>query len=175
MQRTTITYLSVLTFGIATLYAAMFLSPHAKMPERVTLHEGNNHRDNNPPSQMQSDYNCGPIALKMILDNYNIPSTLNEIENKMELKKSGTSMLSLKQYAEDKGLHADGWRLTLMDLVKATFPVILFVNGNHYVVADSVFQDTIFLRDPTLGRYKIPTSSLSRIWKGETLVFSHRN
>ena len=119
--------------------------------------------------------NCGPSALKMIFDHFNIPSTLKEIEDKIELQGNGTSMLSIKKFAESKGLHADGWRLTLKDLLNTRFPVILFVNRNHFVVADSVILDTIFLRDPTLGSFLLPASNLSSIWKGETLTFNRKD
>jgi ABC-type bacteriocin/lantibiotic exporter with double-glycine peptidase domain len=115
--------------------------------------------------------NCGPITLKMIFEHYKIPSTLNEIESNIKVTHRGTSMLALKEMSELKGLHAEGWRLTVDDLSKTTFPVILFVNGNHYVVADSVLCDKVFLRDPTLGKLTFSIKNLLQMWKGETLVF----
>jgi ABC-type bacteriocin/lantibiotic exporter with double-glycine peptidase domain len=115
--------------------------------------------------------NCGPSALKMIFDYYHIPSSLEEIEQGVKLSKKGSSMLALKEMAELKGLKAEGWNLTLEDFLKCSFPVILFVNGNHYVVADSVLSDTLFLRDPSLGKLGLRVYNLLQIWKGETLVF----
>lgn len=115
--------------------------------------------------------NCGPVVLKMIFDHYNISSTLSEIEKKVKMNKMGTSMLALKEMSELKGLHAEGWRLTKEDLFKVAFPVILFVNGDHYVVADSAKKDTIYLRDPLFGKIRLRMNNLSERWKGEALVF----
>ena len=115
--------------------------------------------------------NCGPVTLKMIFDHYKIPSTLNEIESHVTSNKMGTSMLALKEMSEWKGLHAEGWRLTEEDLFKTTFPVILFVNGNHYVVADSVLSDTLFFRDPIFGKLRMRLNRLPEKWNGETLIF----
>jgi ABC-type bacteriocin/lantibiotic exporter with double-glycine peptidase domain len=119
----------------------------------------------------QKENNCGPVTLKMIFDHYKIPSTLNEIESRITSNKMGTSMLALKEMSEWKGLHAEGWRLTVEDLFKATFPVILFVNGNHYVVADSLHSDTLFFRDPVFGKLRMRINKLREKWNGETLVF----
>ena len=117
--------------------------------------------------------NCGPAALKMIFNHYKIISTLPEIEAEVKLSEMGTSMFALKKMAELKGFHAEGWRLTLNDFLKITFPAILFVNGDHFIVADSVLNDTLYYRDPTNGKCKLKTNSLLKIWNGETLVIKH--
>ena len=119
----------------------------------------------------KKENNCGPVALKMIFDHYEIPSTLIEIETRVKINDMGTSMFALKEMAESKGLHAEGWRLTVTDLFKVNFPVIFFVNGDHFIVADSVLRDTIFVRDPTFGKIGLQKSKLSEKWNGETLVF----
>lgn len=118
---------------------------------------------------------CGPIALKMIFDYYRIPSTIDEIATHTGVTKNGTSMFALKEMAGSKGLHAEGWRLTTDELMKATLPVILFINDNHYVVADSIVQNEIFVRDPKIGNRKYKIDSLGICWKGETLIFRKLN
>jgi ABC-type bacteriocin/lantibiotic exporter with double-glycine peptidase domain len=133
------------------------------------------HSENAKVILQNKENNCGPVTLKMIFDHYKIPSTLNEIESNIKVTHRGTSMLALKEMSELKGLHAEGWRLTVDDLSKTTFPIILFVNGNHYVVADSVFCDKVFLRDPTFGKFTLLKKNLPQMWKGETLVFWAHN
>jgi ABC-type bacteriocin/lantibiotic exporter with double-glycine peptidase domain len=116
--------------------------------------------------------NCGPAALKMVFDYYGVPSTVQEIESAVGLTDKGSSMLALKEMAEFKGLKAEGWRYTLEDFLKAPKPVIVFVDGDHFAVADSVTDGKeVVLRDPALGKLKIPVAKLRRIWSGETLVF----
>mgnify|MGYP001562286475 len=115
---------------------------------------------------------CGPSALKMIFDYYNISLSLDEIEKELGLTEKGTSMLALKEMAEVKGLKAEGWRLTLDDFLNRQFPLILFVHNDHYIVADSVNNNEVFIRDPSIGRLKMKKNKLKNIWNGETLIFN---
>jgi predicted double-glycine peptidase len=119
--------------------------------------------------------NCGPSALKMVFDHYHVSSSLQEIEGQIGLTDKGSSMLALKEMADLKGLKAVGWRLTLEDLLRSTFPSILFVNKDHYVVADSISAaGDIYLRDPAIGKLRITKQKLHNIWEGETLVFKKK-
>jgi len=119
--------------------------------------------------------NCGPAALKMVFDHYGISSALVEIESNVGLTEKGSSMLALKEMAELKGLKAEGWRLTLEDFLKVPMPAIVFVHGDHFAVVDSVTDDNdVVMRDPALGKVKLPGKKLLRIWNGETLVFRTR-
>ena len=116
--------------------------------------------------------NCGPASLKMIFDHYGIRSTLSEIDRHIGLTAKGSSMLSLKEMAETKGLGADGWIYNIKDFVKAPMPAIVFVRGDHFVVADSVTRDgDIVLSDPALGKIEMSLVNFRKIWKGGTLVF----
>jgi ATP-binding cassette, subfamily B, bacterial CvaB/MchF/RaxB len=123
---------------------------------------------------LQDKYNnCGPAALQMVFEFYGVPSSIRQIEEGLILSKKGSSMFSLKLLAEKKGLKAEGWKFTLKDLLNTPMPAVLFVHGDHFVVADSVSADgDLFLRDPALGRIKLPQRNIWRIWRGETLVFS---
>ena len=114
---------------------------------------------------------CGPCALKMIFEYYNISLSLKDIEKGTDLTQNGSSMFTLKKFAELKGLKVDGWQYTLEDFMHSSFPSILYVNNNHFIVADSMRQDTVYIRNPAIGRMKIEKNKLCKIWEGETLVF----
>lgn len=117
--------------------------------------------------------NCGPAALKMILDHYGVPASVREIERRTRLTRDGSSLFALKKTAESFGMGAEGWRMKLEDLVKRRFPLIIFVEGRHFVVVDSVNRSgCFFVRDPAIGRLRISSRKLGDIWKGETLIFS---
>jgi ATP-binding cassette subfamily B protein len=108
----------------------------------------------------------------MILDVYGKRVSLRELEKGSQASDGGWSMQSLKELAEQHGLRAEGWRLDPEGLCRSRFPIILFVENRHFVVADGV--DTtgfVFVRDPAIGRMKIHRRALNRIWKGEALVF----
>jgi ABC-type bacteriocin/lantibiotic exporter with double-glycine peptidase domain len=115
--------------------------------------------------------NCGPAALKMILDVYGKKVPLRELE-KGGAGRGGWSMQALKELAEQHGLRAEGWKLNWEALCKSEFPVILFVENKHFVVVDGVDTAGFFsVRDPAIGRMTIYRRALSKIWTGETLVF----
>lgn len=120
--------------------------------------------------------NCGPASLKMIFDHYGIPSTVDGLDTDAELTYKRTSMLTLKEMAEKRGLGAEGWRYTMDDFMHLKMPAIVFVRGDHFAVADSVTSDGfIILSDPAVGKVKIAANNFQRIWKGETLVFKKRS
>ena len=118
--------------------------------------------------------NCGPASLAMVYDAYGIGVSEGEIEHSVEMTPRGTTMLALNDQAEKSGLSASGWRLTMEELRRSKFPSILFVRGDHFIVADSVREENVYLRDPAIGRLKISEKSLARIWRGETLVFRRK-
>jgi ABC-type bacteriocin/lantibiotic exporter with double-glycine peptidase domain len=175
LKRKNIAILSLFVIGGMIFFMTIYLHSQKETNEISSRWNVNNYSINKNVLYENSENKCGLIALKMIFDYYKIPSTLIEIESKVVSNEKGTSMYALKQMAEIKGLHAEGWRFTLEGLIKTSFPVILFVKGNHYVVADSILDDTLFLRDPTLGRFVLPLSELTKIWKGETLIFKQIN
>jgi ABC-type bacteriocin/lantibiotic exporter with double-glycine peptidase domain len=115
--------------------------------------------------------NCGPSALKMIFDYFEIPVAVDELEHSVGLRSKGSSMLALKEVAESKGLRAEGWNLTFSDVARSTLPAIVFVHNNHFAVVDSVVErDFVYLRDPTFGRVRLSAAEFRRVWKGETLI-----
>jgi len=122
---------------------------------------------------IQDDPNaCAPAALKMILDRFGKETTLAELKTRAGGARGWWSMLTMKEIALEFGISAGGWRLDLPGLAQSSFPLILFVENRHFVVADSVDQNGyVFLRDPAIGRLKMRTIALLKIWKGESMIF----
>jgi ABC-type bacteriocin/lantibiotic exporter with double-glycine peptidase domain len=117
---------------------------------------------------------CGLAALVMVLEHHGIKASTGEVERKAKLVRRGMSMLTLKRLAQSFGLQATGWRLNFGDLPNVRFPAILFVQNRHFVVVDSIGKgEFLFVRDPAIGRMRIPKKVLMDEWKGETLVFSN--
>ncbi|MDP2883741.1 MAG: cysteine peptidase family C39 domain-containing protein [Ignavibacteria bacterium] len=118
--------------------------------------------------------NCGLTALMMVFEYHGIKISLGEMERKARLGRQGVSMLTLKELAQSFGLQATGWRLNFGDLPGVRFPAILFVENHHFLVLDSMGAGGfLFVRDPAIGRMRIPEKVLMDRWKGETLVFSN--
>jgi ABC-type bacteriocin/lantibiotic exporter with double-glycine peptidase domain len=85
------------------------------------------------------------------------------------------SMEKLLQLGQKHGLEVRGWKLRMNDLPGAKFPLILYFNNHHFVVADSVdAKGFVFVRDPFVGRLRFPPGRMAERWKGEALVFADR-
>ena len=117
--------------------------------------------------------NCGPTALKMVLDNLGIEREIADIENTIGLDEAGSSLFDLMQYAESQGVHAEAWRLNMDDLENQPLPAIVFIEGDHFAVLDRITQrGEVILRDPAIGRLRMSKGSFGRIWQGETLIMT---
>ena len=120
--------------------------------------------------------NCGVAALIMVLSHYGIKASQRNLELKAGLKSGGASLFVLKEMAEAAGLGAEGWMLRPEDLRKVQLPAIIFIENHHFVLVDSVDgKGVLFVRDPAVGRLKIPHRRAIEIWKGETLVITRRS
>jgi ABC-type bacteriocin/lantibiotic exporter with double-glycine peptidase domain len=167
----TICIMVFLVVGFAIALAVRFSDP-ASGYEMAARERGGSYLGIDGVIMQDKSNTCGPAALKMILDAHGKKVQLCELEKGGDTTIGGWSMQSLKNLAERHGLQAEGWRLTLDALCRCRFPVILFVESRHFVVADS--RDTagfFYVRDPAIGRMKIHRRALGRIWAGEALVF----
>ena len=90
---------------------------------------------------------CGAAVLAMILNRFGRHVTLRELAQKIALSSNGASLQQLKEAAREFGLQAEGWRLSLEDMMRVRYPAILFMSRGHFVVADSVDPSGAFLRD----------------------------
>jgi ABC-type bacteriocin/lantibiotic exporter with double-glycine peptidase domain len=116
---------------------------------------------------------CGPAALEMILNHYDIPASPESLSSGLSPGQNGMTMFSLKMILERYHLQAMGLRIPIKQLSLIPTPAILFVRKNHFVVFDSV--DTsggAYLRDPSLGCLRISGSMLRTIWHGEVLIIT---
>ena len=170
---------TVITVGVIVFLAVGFalavatrLSDPTSGYELAARERGGAYRGTGGVIMQDKSNTCGPAALKMILDAHGEKVPLQELEKNGKVSDGGWSMQSLKELAGQYGLRAEGWRLDLAALCRSPFPVILFVENQHFVVVDGVDTAGFFcVRDPAIGRIKICQRALSRIWKGETLVF----
>lgn len=120
--------------------------------------------------QKRSD--CGPAALKMILDHHGVAgATLAELEVATGTGPDGTSMLALKKTAEQRGLVSQGLRLPVERLYDIPMPAIAHVHGDHFVVIRSAGEDLV-IDDPSLGRLRMSPRTFERSWDGVLLAFT---
>ena len=120
----------------------------------------------------QGRSDCGPAALKMILDHHGIHgSTLPELEAATGTGPDGTSLLALKHAAEERGLAGQGLRLPVQQLTSIPLPAIAHVHGDHFVVIRSAGAELV-VDDPSLGRLRMRPKVFERSWDGIVLTFT---
>jgi ABC-type bacteriocin/lantibiotic exporter with double-glycine peptidase domain len=167
----TIFVLAFIGVGFALAVTARFSNP-ASVSEDAARERGGAYLGTDGVTLQDKGNTCGPTALKMVLDRFGKTVSLHSLEESDNASAGGWSMQSLKDLAEKHGLQAEGWRLDVDALRKCRFPVILFVENRHFVVADSVdAAGFFFVRDPAIGKVKIHQRTLGKIWTGETLEF----
>jgi ATP-binding cassette subfamily B protein len=88
------------------------------------------------PHYIQLDsMDCGPTCLRMIARHYGRSYTLQNLREKSFITREGVSMLGISDAAESIGMHTQGVRITLEQLVEdVSLPCILHWNQNHFVV-----------------------------------------
>jgi len=120
----------------------------------------------------RSTMDCGPAALKMVLDHFGIQSSLDELSSLSHQTTRGTSMLTLKEIAESKGLRVEGWHFAFNDFQTAPLPALVWVHRGHFMVVTHISADgRVDALDPSLGRLRYSRSNFQKIWDGDTLVF----
>jgi hypothetical protein len=114
---------------------------------------------------------CGPAALATLLTAMGgDPPDLNRIRRLAGTGARGTTFAGLSRAARVLGMPNRLRRLDPASLVDQSSPVIAWVDRGHYVTLVPDFSDTVLVRDPLAGSYRISVARLRRFWSGEALV-----
>jgi len=122
--------------------------------------------------RQQRANDCGTAALLMVLRRYGLRTTKSELDRAIPIGPRGVSLLALEETARTAGLRVEGWWIPPSTPAPPVFPAVLFVNGDHFVVASRRFPDgDIEILDPAIGGLKFSPTSLRRHWSGHALFF----
>ena len=113
---------------------------------------------------------CGPAALAMLLTHQGRPTTERELEQRMAPGPEGVTLSTLLETSARLGVPLEAWRLHLDTLSEIRTPAILWLDGDHFVVFDSVTAAGAHLRDPSAGRVIVPIDRLRMRWDGTTAL-----
>jgi len=88
------------------------------------------------PHYVQLDaMDCGPACLRMIAKYYGRSYNQQNLREKCFITREGVSMLGISDAAESIGMHTQGVKITLEQLIdNLPLPCILHWNQNHFVV-----------------------------------------
>ena len=103
--------------------------------------------------QQLDSMDCGPTCLRMIAKHYGRSYTLQNLREKSFITRQGVSMLGISDAAENIGMHTQGVRITLEQLMEdVPLPCILHWNQNHFVVLYKVQGKRRMAKEQLFGK-----------------------
>jgi ATP-binding cassette subfamily B protein RaxB len=106
----------------------------------------------------------------MLLSEHGISVMEWELEDQLQLRSDGVSLRSIVETADRYGVRLEAWRFRRDALDSLKSPAILWIDGDHFVVLDSVTSEGAFVRDPAKGRLKVSRQGLLARWDGTAAV-----
>lgn len=115
---------------------------------------------------------CGPAALAMLLTSIGRPATEAVLEREMSPGPDGVTLTSIVTAAASRGVQLEAWRVRPDTLGFLRTPAILWIDGDHFVVFDSLTSEGASVRDPSTGRLILPVESLWKRWDGTAALLA---
>jgi len=130
--------------------------------------------------RQQTDYSCGAASLATILkygygmdvDEASVMQGLLSVSDKQIVMRKGFSLLDLKNYAEQLGFRARGYRVSLERLRQLRVPTIVMLDlggYKHFVVLKRMVGDKAFIADPALGNKVLTLDKFTESWATRTV------
>ena len=123
------------------------------------------------------DFSCGSAALATLLryhygDDHTEEATFRGMwaeGDRAQIRRLGFSLLDMKRYLAKRGLRANGFKVTLDQIVKAGVPGVALVTlqgYRHFVVVKGVRDGELLIGDPSTGLQVVATGEFAKSWNG---------
>jgi predicted double-glycine peptidase len=124
-------------------------------------------------ARRQSSLNdCGPTALAELIDlsGLAVPSA-DSLRRLASIKPDGVTLGDLRAAAEVVGLALFRVRWDPAELPLLPLPSLVWVDRNHFVVVSRrTSADSVEVRDPAAGLYRMASERFAHRWSGEALI-----
>lgn len=118
----------------------------------------------------QSD--CGAVALGIVLRFYGCTIPMHTLRKQCGISRSGTHVNTLAQIATHYGMKATiKTRESSQDLMKRSYPLILFWENKHFVVLEGFKRGKVYINNPNVGRCKITQEVFDQCFSGVSVQF----
>lgn len=121
----------------------------------------------------QSD--CLLACAAMIMETYGYKIPVYKLVEKVELSMAGSTVLQLKETLEEFGFTVNGYRLDKEKLNQTQFPLIAYVNNEHFIVINKVRKNRIIGIDPAIGRIGYTIDEFSKMYSGVIIKIQKSN
>lgn len=131
------------------------------------------------------DFSCGSAALATLLS-YHYQDRQSEQSvfigmwrhgNQAQIRKLGFSLLDMKRYLAGRGIAADGYKVTLAQIVQANTPGIVLINYRgykHFIVIKGYENGKLLVGDPALGIRLIDADEFQKSWNGVFFIVKNQ-
>ena len=130
------------------------------------------------------DYSCGSAAVATLLTyHYDHPlteetafRTMFDHGNQEKIQKEGFSFLDMKRFLEAQGYPADGFQVSLDEVMTAGIPAIVLMvdkGYHHFVVVKGMRGDKVLLGDPAVGLRVVPREQFEASWPSRVVFVIH--
>jgi uncharacterized protein len=130
------------------------------------------------------DFSCGSAAIATLLT-YHYGNPISEEVaframfddgNQLKIQQEGFSLLDMKRFLEANGYLADGFEVSLDEVVNAGIPAIVLIVDNgyhHFVVIKGMRDNKVLLGDPAVGLRVVPRQQFEASWSNRIVFVIH--
>ena len=115
---------------------------------------------------------CGAACLGSVLAHFGRWVALNELREKCEVSRDGSTAAGILRAARHYGLECTGRAVQLDQVRKLPLPLVLFWEFNHFVILEGFDRGHFYLNDPATGRRTLSTEEFGTGFSGIALQFN---
>ncbi len=115
---------------------------------------------------------CGAACLGSVLAYFGRWVALNELREKCEVSRDGSTAAGILRAARYYGLECTGRAVQLDQVRKLPLPLVLFWEFNHFVILEGFDRGHFYLNDPATGRRTLSTEEFGKGFSGIALQFN---
>lgn len=113
---------------------------------------------------------CGPTCLKMLLNYYNIESSLDALIKSCNLNIVGCTAKDIMNAAKIYDVELKAYKMSTEELMEQDRPAIIWWKHNHFCMFCGVNdKEQIVIINPDRGRYAIPKNTFKIFYSGVAL------
>jgi ATP-binding cassette subfamily B protein len=121
-----------------------------------------------PHYRQYDEMDCGPSCLRIISKYYKKDLSMDHIREFSRTTRQGSSLLGLKEAAEQIGFDTNGQKLSFEALIHVSeLPVVAFWNQKHFIVVYKIVGGKIYVSDPAHGLLKYTEEEFLKGWADE--------